>query len=786
MHTILQPEGWAKPIGYANGVAATGRQIFVGGQIGWNGQCQFETDDFVGQVKQTLQNVVAVLAEAGAGPEHITTMTWYFTDKAEYLGNLKGIGQAYREVIGKHFPAMAAMQSRGPGQLMSDVTSFSATVSAVIRDGILVVTIDNPPVNATSADVRAGLERALSHAEAEAGIAGIVLTGAGRTFIGGADIKEFGKPAAAPTLPAVVEGIEALAKPVVAALNGAALGGGLEVALACHCRISTPAAQIGLPEVKLGIVPGAGGTQRLPRLIGIPAALDLIASGRTVKAEEALSLGMIDEIAEGDMARAAIDAALRLGGQPLRRTSMLAIAEADPSEIEKASAKIVAKARGQKAPAEAVRLVTSSHRPFAEGLADERSTFLALRDSREAAALRHVFFAEREAGRVEGLKGVDPRPVATIGICGLGLMGSGIAVSALGAGYSVIGLDQTESAAEKGRDRIIGLLERNLSSGRLNQAGFEAQKDRLSVTASDADLETCDLVIEAVFDDLDVKIDLFRRLDKVIRADAVLATNTSYLNPDEIAAATAHPERVLGLHFFSPAHVMRLLEVVRCARTAPDVLATGLAVAKRLKKLAVVTGVTEGFIGNRIFSAYRREAEFLLEDGALPQEIDAALEDYGFPMGLFAVYDMAGLEIAWARRKRQAATRDPSARYVAIADTLCEAGRLGQKAGRGWYAYPDGKRTVDPEVTAIIEASRAAKGISPRTFSQSEILQRMLDAMAAEGDALLAEGIAARPGDIDLVMINGYGFPAHRGGPMFEAQREADTDRPAGEETTRP
>ncbi|MCJ9672745.1 MULTISPECIES: 3-hydroxyacyl-CoA dehydrogenase NAD-binding domain-containing protein [unclassified Neorhizobium] len=650
---------------------------------------------------------------------------------------------------------------------MSKTIEFSATVSATIRNGVLVVTIDNPPVNATSVDVRSGLERALAYSETTGEITGVTITGAGKTFIGGADIKEFGKPAMEPTLPDVIEKIEGLSKPVVAALNGAALGGGLEVALACHYRIASPAAQVGLPEVKLGIVPGAGGTQRLPRLIGIPAALDLITSGRSVKAEEALKLGIIDEVVAGDLVEAATSAALALAEKPLRRTGELNIAAIDPAEIEKASAKILAKARGQKAPVEAVRLVTASNRPLVEGLADERATFLALRDSREAAALRHVFFAERESSKVEGLQGVEPHPVRTIGICGLGLMGSGIAVAALGAGYSVIGLDQTAEAAEKGRERIIGLLERNVAAGRLDQAGFEAQKARLSATAEDVDLAPCDLVVEAVFDDLAVKTDLFRRLDKVIRPDTVLATNTSYLNPDEIAAATAHPERVLGLHFFSPAHVMRLLEVVRCAKTAPDVLATGLAVAKKLRKLPVVTGVTEGFIGNRIFSAYRREAEFLLEDGALPHEVDAALEDYGFPMGLFAVYDMAGLEIAWARRKRQAATRDPSVRYVEIADTLCEAGRLGQKTGRGWYDYPNGKRTVDPEVTAIIEAARAQKGITPRTFSRNDILERLLGAMSLEGEALLAEGIAARSSDIDLVMINGYGFPAHKGGPMF-------------------
>ncbi|MBP2562578.1 3-hydroxyacyl-CoA dehydrogenase [Neorhizobium galegae] len=650
---------------------------------------------------------------------------------------------------------------------MSKTIEFSATVSATTRNGVLVVTIDNPPVNPTSVDVRGGLEKALAHAETADNVTGVVITGAGKTFVGGADIKEFGNPAMEPTLPAVIERIEGLSKPVVAALNGAALGGGLEVALACHYRVASPAAQVGLPEVKLGLVPGAGGTQRLPRLIGIPAALDLITSGRSVKVDEALKLGIVDEVAADDLVEAAISAAMALAGKPLRRTGDLTVAAVDPAEIEKDSVKILAKARGQKAPAEAVRLATSANRPLTEGLADERATFLALRDSREAAALRHVFFAERESSKVEGLEGVEPRPVKTIGICGLGLMGSGIAVAALGAGYSVIGLDQTSEAAEKGRGRIIGLLERNVASGRLDQAGFETQKARLSVTAEDVDLAPCDLVVEAVFDDLAVKTDLFQRLDKVIRPDAVLATNTSYLNPDEIATATAHPERVLGLHFFSPAHVMRLLEVVRCARTAPDVLATGLAVAKKLRKLPVVTGVTEGFIGNRIFSAYRREAEFLLEDGALPHEIDAALEDYGFPMGLFAVYDMAGLEIAWARRKRQEATRDPSGRYVEIADTLCEAGRVGQKAGRGWYTYPDGKRTIDPQVTAIIEAARAKKGITPRAFSKDEILERMLGAMALEGEALLTEGIAARASDIDLVMINGYGFPAHKGGPMF-------------------
>lgn len=649
--------------------------------------------------------------------------------------------------------------------------TFSDTVSAIVQQGILVVTIDNPPVNALSPNVRSGLRRALSHAQANAELSGVVITGAGRTFIGGADIREFGRPVEEPNLPLLIEEIEALTKPVVAAINGAALGGGLELALACHHRIAAAGAQIGFPEVKLGLVPGAGGTQRLPRLAGILAALDLIGSGRSIGTTEALKLGIIDGLAESDLIGACVSAALHLAGSPLRRTGFLPVASADAAEIDKASSAILAKLRGQNAPVQALRLVTASARPLAIGLEDERSTFLTLRDGEQSAALRYVFFAEREAAKVPGLEGIMPRNVETIGICGLGLMGSGIAVAALNAGYAVIGYDRTAEATTAGSERVLHLLERNLKAGRLDRAGLEKQVGKFSVTARIGDLAPCDLVIEAVFDDLSVKTELLRGLDSVVRSDAILATNTSYLNPDEIAAVTAHPERVLGLHFFSPAHVMRLVEVVRCQRTSPDVLATGIALAKKLRKLPVVTGVTEGFIGNRIFSAYRREAEFLLEDGALPHDIDRALEDYGFPMGLFAVYDMAGLEIAWARRKRQADTRDLSTRYVEIADTLCEAGRLGQKAGRGWYAYHDGKRSTDPEVTAIIEAARIKKGITPRQFSTGDIQQRLLEAMAREGAALLAEGIATRPGDIDLVMINGYGFPAHRGGPMFAADR---------------
>jgi 3-hydroxyacyl-CoA dehydrogenase len=645
--------------------------------------------------------------------------------------------------------------------------TFSSCVSGSVDDSVLVVTIDNPPVNAASAAMRSGLAAAVAHANAADGISAVVLTGAGKIFVGGADITEFGKPPVDPILPDVCMQIERSEKPVVAALNGAALGGGLELAIACHYRVASAFASVAFPEVKLGLIPGAGGTQRLPRLTGIPVAIDLIGTGRAVKAAEAVTLGIVDEIAEGDLVSRAVEVAR--AGSGFRQTGALAVASASDEEIARASKKVTGKARGQVAPGVAVGIVADTlNTSLEDGLAAERAAFLKLKDLPEAAALRHVFFAEREAGKIAGLEGVSPRAVEVVGIVGTGLMGSGIAVAALDAGYSVVGVEQTEEAAAKGRERISGTLERNVKSGRLDQAGLADRLSRLTVASSLDALADADLVIEAVFDDLTVKTELFQKLDGVLRADAILATNTSYLDPDLIAAATKHPGRVLGLHFFSPANIMRLVEVVRCAATEPDVLATGFAVAKKMRKLPILSGVTEGFIGNRIFSAYRREAEFLLEDGAEPQDIDAAMEGFGFAMGPFTVFDMAGLEIAWARRKRQSATRDPSERYVDIADRLCEAGRFGQKSGRGWYSYADGKKAVDPEVTAMIAEARAAKSITPRSFDKTEIAGRLLAAMAAEGQKLLDEKIAARASDIDLVLINGYGFPSHKGGPMFQ------------------
>jgi 3-hydroxyacyl-CoA dehydrogenase len=657
-----------------------------------------------------------------------------------------------------------------------DETTGMPSQAQVIRllhdNGVAIVEIDNPPVNATSHDVRSQMRAALETALADSGVQAIVIAGAGRTFIAGADIREQGKPPKPPVTGDNCALIEASEKPVVAAIHGFALGGGFEVALASHARIATADAKVGLPEVTLGIIPGAGGTQRAPRLCGVPAAIDLITSGKPLPAPRALALGLVDRVAECDLRQEAIAYARELIGKPIRRTGALAVPPFDRSEAEKAVAAVERKARGQTSPGKAARAVLlSADCPIGEGLAREREIYLDLVGSDQAAALRHVFFAEREAAKVPGLESVKSRTVSTIGIAGAGTMGSGIAVASLDAGYKVIVVEQNDQALEAGRARIAGLYDRAIKSKRIGEADKAERLGRLTISADRAAFAPADLVIEAVFDETAVKQELFKALDTIVRPDAILATNTSYLNPDEIAAVTKDPSRIVGMHFFSPAHVMRLLEVVNAAKTAPDVLATALATAKKLRKLAVVAGVCEGFIGNRIYARYRQQTEFMLEDGALPQEVDAAVEAYGFPMGPFAVNDLSGLDIAWARRKRLAPTRDPRERYVAIADRLCEMGRLGQKAGAGWYRYVEGKRTVDPAVTALVEEASRDKGITRRSIPPAEIQARVLAAMVNEGAKILAEGIALRASDIDLVLINGYGYPAWRGGPMFEADR---------------
>jgi len=634
---------------------------------------------------------------------------------------------------------------------------------------IAIVTIDNPPVNALSQAVRRELLAAFKTFAADRNTTGIVLAGAGRDFVAGADIREMDLPLLEPSLPDVIAVMETCPQPIVAAINGNALGGGLELALACDRRVAAPNATVGLPEVKLGIIPGAGGTQRLPRIVGTARAIALIAAGRRVQAAEALSLGMVDRVVDGDVLAAA-QAEFAQAGK--RRLSAVAVPADNASAVEKAAGEAVRAARGVPAVGKAIELVRQAASvPFADAVRTERATFLALRDSAEAKALRHLFFAERLAQKVPGIAGAKPRPLALAAVIGAGTMGSGIAVALADAGLPVAVVERDAAAAVQGRERVRAIYDRIVAGGRLSSGAADERFARIGFGDDWSALADADLVIEAVFEEMDVKLETFRRLDAIAKPGAMLATNTSYLNVDQIAEATRRPQDVLGLHFFSPANVMRLLEIVRGKATSPDVLASGLALARRIGKVAVVAGICEGFIGNRIYSAYRRQMEYLVEDGAWPEDVDRALEAYGFAMGPFAVSDLSGLDIGWATRKRRAATRDPRERYVAIADRLCELGRFGRKTGRGWYLYPEGARkpVPDPEVRALIEAESARRGITRRAVTADEIQRRALGSMVNEAAKILAEGIAQRASDIDLVFANGYGFPTFRGGPMFAA-----------------
>jgi len=656
---------------------------------------------------------------------------------------------------------------------MADVAPpLAAPVGYAVIDGVAVVTIDNPPVNAASRDVRAGLLAALAQATGDVAVTAVVLACAGRTFVAGADIREFGKPPLEPFLPDVCRAIEDMEKPVVAAVHGTALGGGCELAMAAHARVAAPGARFAQPEVDLGIVPGAGGTQRLPRLVGMIAAIEMNAAGRRLAAEEARTLGLVDVLADGDLVAAAVAHAKDLAGRPPRRSRDRAVPAFDRSAAAAAVAAVAKKARRQIAPGEAARLtLAAADLDFEAGMAEERATFLRLVASDQAAALRHVFFAEREAARVPRIDGVGPAPILRFGVVGAGTMGAGIAVAAVDAGYDVTVVERDETALAAGRDRVAALWSRAVASGRLSEAGKAEKLAKVGFSSDLAALAEADLVVEAVFDDLAVKRDLFARLAAVVRADCVLATNTSYLDPNVVAEGLPHPDRFVGLHFFSPANVMRLTEVVDTSTTSARTLATTVAVARRLGKLPIVTGVCEGFVGNRIWAVFRRECEFMLEEGALPHEIDAAMEGFGLPMGPFAVFDLSGLDIAWALRRRRAATRPPEERYVAIADRLCEMGRFGQKSGAGWYAYADGRRAIDPLVGRLCEEESARKGLTRRPFAAAEIVDRLIAVMAAEGEAILAEGIAARASDIDLVFVTGYGWPRWLGGPMWQAGR---------------
>jgi 3-hydroxyacyl-CoA dehydrogenase len=598
--------------------------------------------------------------------------------------------------------------------------------------------------------------------------------GGGTTFVAGSDIKEFGKPLQDPQLPAVIAAIQHCPKPFVAAIHGAALGGGLELALGCDARVAVSDAVVGFPEVTLGMIPGAGGTQYLPRIVGIAAAIEMICSGRRIGAGEAARRGLIDSVVAGAELRAAAVAFARILARK-RPLGAERVPDEDVAAVEKAADAARRAGRNRPPIAAAIDAVKSAAIfPFEDALARERAIFQELRMGSEAAALRYLFFAERQAAKVAGLEGVTPRRVSRAGVIGAGTMGASIAMCFADSAIPVTLVDKDEETLLRGLARMRGNYDRMVASGRIGADELRVRMARVTTATDLKSLVDCELVVEAVFEDMDVKTEIFRRLDRMLPLETVLASNTSYLNLDRIAAATDRADKVVGLHFFNPAHAMRLLEIIRGAATSRETLATALDVAKRLRKLAVVARVGEGFIGNRVFAAYRRQCEFMLEEGAYPEDIDAALQDFGFAMGPFAVADMSGLDIAWQMRKRLAATRDPKERYVQIADRLCEQGRFGQKTGAGWYRYRAGERKgePDPEVHALIREASAEEGIARRQFQSLEISHRALLTMVNEAALLLAEGVAARPSDVDLVMVNGYGFPKHEGGPLFWASRQ--------------
>lgn len=649
-----------------------------------------------------------------------------------------------------------------------------SAVTIEIEDEIAIVTVDNPPVNALGHAVRVGLADAVAATDANDAVKAVVLIAAGRSFMAGADISEFGKPLAEPGLPDVVLMIEGATKPWVAAIHGTALGGGLEVALGCHYRVVDPAAKLGVPEVHLGLIPGAGGTVRLPRVVPVAKAAEMVATGRPIGAKDAAACGLADAVTGADLRGDAVAFARGIVGQE-KPKALLERAPVEPLDTEAWGAvagKLVAKARGQNSVIRGVDAVADAVR--LDGLValdNERDIFIELMKDPQSAALRHVFFAERSVSKVDAIKGVKPRDLRHVGVIGGGTMGAGICVALLLAGMSVTMIERDADAVAAGQARVADTLAASVKRGLISD---DKRAALLGMFAGDFvydALDTVDLVIEAVFEDMGVKKQVMAELDRVTKPEAVLATNTSYLDVNEIAASVKDPSRVIGLHFFSPAHVMKLLEIVRPDALADDVLATGFALGKMLRKISVPAGVCDGFIGNRILTAYRRECDSMVEDGAAPEEVDAAMKAYGFPMGIFAMQDMAGLDIGWAARKRRAPTRDPKERYVRIADRLCELGRFGQKTGSGWFNYPEGSRRGEPDpiVEAIILEEAVASGVTRRSFTAEEIMDRILGAMASEGEAILAEGIAESAAAIDVVMINGYGFPRHKGGPMFAA-----------------
>ena len=651
---------------------------------------------------------------------------------------------------------------------------MAGDVSYKVDGNVAVVTINNPPVNAFGFDVRNGVIEAMNRAEADPAVTCVVLTGGGRTFSGGADITEFGKTPREPSLPDVNTRCETMSKPVVAAIHGFAFGGGLEVSLSCHGRIASADAKLALPEVKLGLIPGAGGTQRLPRLIGPEAALDVIVPGNPVGAKKALEVGILDRVAGDDLLADAKAFALELAAadekpKALRdREDKLEAARRDPSALDAHAAALTKKTRGLEAPLACVRAVRMAlDTPFDEALAKEREMFIELMNGDQSKAQRHLFFAEREANKVPGIdRDVKPRKVSKAAVIGAGTMGGGIAMALANGGVPVTILEMNQEAIDRGMAVIRRNYDTSVKRGSISAEERDRRLGRLSTTTNYDDIADADLVIEAVFEEMSVKKVVFGKLDEMMKQGAILASNTSYLDVDEIAQMTKRPSDVLGMHFFSPANVMKLLEIVRGKETAPDVIATALALGKQIGKVPVVVGVCHGFVGNRMLSSRSAENESLLLEGASPADVDKAFLDFGFSMGPFAMGDLAGLDIGWRTRKSLGQT-------AAIGDALCEAGRYGQKTGKGFYSYEDGPRDAkpDPWVDALIEEKAKELGVNRRNISADEIIERTIYPMINEGARILEEGIALRPSDIDIVWINGYAFPIGKGGPMFWAEQ---------------
>jgi 3-hydroxyacyl-CoA dehydrogenase len=645
---------------------------------------------------------------------------------------------------------------------------MTSPITTERHDDVLVIISDNPPVNALGAGVRQGLEAGIKQGLADASIKAMVIRCDGRTFFAGADITEFGKPMQEPGLPTLVDQIEASDKPVVAAIHGTALGGGCEVTLGCHYRIAVPSAKIGTPEVKLGLLPGAGGTQRIPRVAGVPLALEMTAKGDPISARRALDAGLIDRLAgEDSLVADAIAFAREVAdARPLPRASQK-VAKADPDAVAAFKKDNAKRFRGFDAPAANIACVekAADGSTYEEGIAFERAEFMKLMFGVQSAAQRHIFFAERQAAKIDGVPAdIKLREIKRVGVIGAGTMGGGISMNFLSAGIPVTIVEMAQEALDRGTGTIRKNYEASAAKGRLKPEQVEAAMGALNPTLDFDKLAECDLIIEAVYENMDVKKEIFAKLDKIAKPGAILASNTSYLDVNEIAASTSRPEDVLGMHFFSPANVMKLLEVVRGAKTAPDVLATVMAIAKTIKKVAVVAGVCDGFIGNRMLKPRQLEAMKLLMEGATPEQIDKVHVAFGMPMGPFQMSDLAGVDIGWHR--------DPT-RIESIRDALAAEGRWGQKTGKGFYDYDEKRNpTPSPRVAEIIEDFRAKSNMQKREISDEEIIEKTLYTMVNEGALILEEKMAQRASDIDVVWIYGYGWPVYRGGPMFWADTE--------------